>query len=324
MSQVDRSGTGALSGNAVRPGSSSGRAAITAAAGVGVLAGLVGAALAALLNQGKSTVRAIEQGAVDAAVIAGVVLAGEYDHTLASKLPVPRADGIYLPDGSIQPEAADLDGFGLPRPLVLAMLGDSTSVGFGARSADEVPGVRLAKGIAAQLHRRVRLSTHGLNGAGASDLSRQLAEAVPGGPDIVVILVGANDIRDKVPPHRSADHLGEAVAALRSEGIPVVVGTCPDFGVIEPIPQPLRALLHTWSMLLATLQERAVLAAGGRSVPIGRLVSPGFAHHPELFAGDRFHPSGAGYARAVDTLLPVAIEEIRGSAAAAAIDGIVA
>ena len=107
------------------------------------------------------------------------------------------------------------------------------------------------------------------------------------------------------------DQLGAAVVRLRAAGIPVVVGTCPDFGVIEPIPQPLRAVLQTWSRILATLQERAVAAAGGRTVAVGRVVSPYFAHHPELFAGDHFHPSGAGYAKAVAALLPPVLDELR-------------
>ncbi|MET3806673.1 lysophospholipase L1-like esterase [Nakamurella sp. UYEF19] len=293
------------------------RMAVTAAAGFGVVAGMAGAAVAALLNQARATVRVIEQAAIDAAVADGLIPAGQVvARALVAQLPVPRADGVYLPDGSLQAETYAPVGFSGLRPIVLAMLGDSTAVGYGTRDAAETPGVMLAKGLASELARPVRLQTHGLSGCGASDLPRQIAEALPGHPDVVVIVVGANDIRNKVPPKRSADHLGEAVRTLRAESIPVVVGTCPDFGVIEPIPQPLRSVLHTWSMLLATLQERAVLAEGGRSVPVGRLVSPEFANHPELFAGDHFHPSGAGYAKAVAALLPPTLEELRGAVAA--------
>ena len=49
-----------------------------------------------------------------------------------------------------------------------------------------------------------------------------------------------------------------------------------------------------------------MVRAGGVAVPIGRLVSPGFVGHPELFAADLFHPSGAGYALAVSALVPAA------------------
>ena len=75
-------------------------------------------------------------------------------------------------------------------------------------------------------------------------------------------------------------------------------------------------MLGTWSLRLAALQERAVVDAGGSAVALGRLVSPQFAGNPELFASDRFHPSGAGYERAMAVLLPAAIDELDGTAAA--------
>jgi len=195
------------------------------------------------------------------------------------------------------------------------MLGDSTAVGYGTRSPAELPGVLLAKGLAAGLGRPVRLHTYGLSGCGSSDLPRQLAQALPGRPDIVVVLVGANDIRRRVAPRRSAAQLGAAVAALRAQHISVIVGTCPDFGVIEQIPQPLRSVLHSWSKLLAALQARAVLAEGGHAVAIGRLVSPQFVDHPEMFAPDHFHPSAAGYSLAVAELLRPALAALRAIAA---------
>ncbi len=287
-------------------------AVLTAAAGVGVFAGVAGATVAALLNQAKATVRLIEQAAIESAVMDGLIGSDANPRdVVVAELPVPRADGVYLPDGSLQPDECGPDSVATGRPLVLAMLGDSTAVGYGTRTASELPGVLLARGLAAGLHLPVRLSTHGLSGCGAADLPRQLTQALADGPDIVVIVVGANDIRAKVPPRRSAEHLGDAVAALRAQHIPVVVGTCPDFGVIGEIPQPLRSVLHTWSRLLATLQERVVIANGGRAVAIGRLVSPQFVKHPELFARDHFHPSAAGYVLAVAALLPPALEELR-------------
>ena len=101
------------------------------------------------------------------------------------------------------------------------------------------------------------------------------------------------------------------MAALRAQGVPVVVGTCPDLGVIAPIPQPLRRVVGAWSRLLARLQARAVAAAGGVAVPIDRLVSPDFYGRPDLFYADGFHPSGQGYARAVAALLPEVLAALR-------------
>lgn len=190
------------------------------------------------------------------------------------------------------------------------MLGDSTSVGYGTSTADELPGVILARGVARHLDRPVRLMSYGLTGARTSDLASQLEKCLVDAPDVCIILIGANDLRDMVPPWRSAALLGESVAKLTGLGIPVVAGTCPDFGVIIGIPQPLRGLLGTLSTGLATLQHRAVTEAGGATVPLGRLVGPQFAGKPEMFARDHFHPSGAGYGRAMAAMLPVTIAEL--------------
>ncbi|MTD12833.1 SGNH/GDSL hydrolase family protein [Nakamurella sp. YIM 132087] len=297
----------------------------------GAVAGMAGAAFAALVRQGRVATSAIERYALDAAREQGLLPVGDLPPGYApSDLPVPFADGVYLPGAAeplSEPVAAPVPEpvpvADAPDALTFAMLGDSTSVGYGCRTAAELPGVLLARGIADATGRPVRLISHGKVGSGADDLAGQVARTLADGVDVAVIVTGANDIRDKVSPWHSADRLGDAVAALRAEGVPVVAGSCPDFGVIVPIPQPLRSVLHGWSHRLAALQERATVASGGRAVSMSRLVSPHFNGHPEFFSPDRFHPSGTGYAKAVEALLPVVLEALEsdGPVAGGAVDG---
>lgn len=47
-------------------------------------------------------------------------------------------------------------------------------------------------------------------------------------------------------------------------------------------------------------------------VPVGRLIGPAFVGRRELFAGNRFHPSGAGYRMAVDALTPAVTAALAG------------
>ncbi|HWS57138.1 MAG TPA: SGNH/GDSL hydrolase family protein, partial [Actinotalea sp.] len=92
---------------------------------------------------------------------------------------------------------------------------------------------------------------------------------------------------------------------IRALGSEVVVGTCPDLGTIQPIAQPLRALMKHWSRDLAAAQTVAVVEAGGRTVSLADLLGPEFEGSPhEMFSKDRFHPSAAGYARVASALLP--------------------
>lgn len=311
-----------------------GRLGVGTMASLGVLAGL-SSAVVALIGQARSTSRSIEAAAIEAALADGTLVppavpggtAAEQrhaDHLVHVRL--PQGEGLYSPDGElISDAAADATEFLAPiraatkrhAPLSLAMLGDSTSVGYGVSTPAELPGVILATGLARATDRPVRMRSFGLTGARTTDLARQLTECLIDMPDVAVILIGANDLRDMVPPWRSAALLGTAVRALTAHGIPVVVGTCPDFGVIIGIPQPLRGILGTWSTGLAALQDRAVVEAGGATVALGRLVGPQFAGKPEMFARDHFHPSGAGYGRAMASMLPTLIDVLDNPATAA-------
>lgn len=215
----------------------------------------------------------------------------------------PRADGVYLPAGG----PVEKWERGVPFDLHLMIFGDSTATGYGCHVPDEVPGVLIARGVAEQLGKRVRLSTKAIVGATSKGLSGQIDAMFVAGPppDAAVIMVGANDITKPNGLGASARRLGAAVRRLRSAGAVVVVGTCPDFGVITAIPQPLRWYTRNRGLRLARAQAGAVRAAGGVPVPFSDLLAPEFYKAPDLlFSEDMFHPSAAGYALAAKQLLP--------------------
>ncbi|KRE29318.1 GDSL family lipase [Mycobacterium sp. Soil538] len=226
----------------------------------------------------------------------------------------PRADGVYTADGG-PPQRWHR---GVPFDLHLMIFGDSTATGYGCAGADEVPGVLLARGLAEESGKRIRLSTKAIVGATSKGLSGQIDAMFVAGPppDAAVIMIGANDITAPNGIGPSARRLGRAVRRLRGSGAVVVVGTCPDFGVIKAIPQPLRWVTRSRGLRLARVQAAAVRAAGGVPVPFSDLLAPHFQKAPEvLFSSDMFHPSAAGYALAAKQLLP-ALREALGETAA--------
>jgi len=215
----------------------------------------------------------------------------------------PRADGVYAPGGGPVRRWER----GLPFDLHLMVFGDSTATGYGCTEADEVPGVLIARGLAEQSGRLVRLSTKAIVGASSRGLASQVDAMLVAGPppDAAVIMIGANDVTTLNGIGPSARRLGAAVRRLRACGTAVVVGTCPDFGVITAIPQPLRWTARSVGMLLARAQAAEVAAADGVAVPFADLLAPHFLTDPQrLFAEDHFHPSAAGYALAAKQLLP--------------------
>ena len=190
----------------------------------------------------------------------------------------PRADGVYTRGGGpVERWLRDT-----PVDVHLMVFGDSTATGYGCRDAEEVPGVLLARGLAEQSGKRIRLSTKAIVGATSKGLSGQVDAMFVAGPppDAAVIMIGANDITALNGISQSARRLGEAVKRLRASGAVVVVGTCPDFGVITAIPQPLRTVSRYLGLRLARAQAGAVRAAGGVPVPFADLMAPEFTAGP--------------------------------------------
>ncbi|WP_068403148.1 SGNH/GDSL hydrolase family protein [Kribbia dieselivorans] len=206
--------------------------------------------------------------------------------------------------------APDDDGVygAAPGPAIqLLVLGDSSAAGMGADTRYETIGAILSTGLAAIAGRPVELINEAKIGAESSDLDRQLAVALSRAdrPDAAVILIGSNDVTHRIDRVESVRSLARTVRSLRSLGIEVVVGTCPDLGTIKPILFPLNALLRRWSRDLAAAQTVAVVEAGGRTVSVGDLLGAEFAATPAvMFSKDQFHPSAAGYARVASALLP--------------------
>ena len=90
----------------------------------------------------------------------------------------PRADGVYTRGGG----PVQRWQRGVPVDLHLMMFGDSTATGYGCTSADEVPGVQIARGLAERTGKRVRLSTKAIVGATSKGVCGQVDAMFVAGP----------------------------------------------------------------------------------------------------------------------------------------------
>lgn len=214
-----------------------------------------------------------------------------------------EGDGLYRPGA----ESAEPWRPGMTCDVHMMVFGDSLAAGLGADTAAELPGVLLARGLAEESGWDVRLSIKAIVGATSKGLPGQVEamQIAQGKPDISVILIGGNDITARNAIGPSARRVGDAVAALREGDSHVVVGTCPDLGIIKPVPQPLRSVLATLSRRLGSAQGVQVRKAGGVAVSLAETLAPEFHRRGEsLFSPDRFHPNSAGYELAAGLLLP--------------------
>ena len=255
--------------------------------------------------------RPLPKTAVSAAVGAGAAIGGYYGVLFGESLLARRAIGMT----EDRPPSADgVYGDDLPgRPIRCIMLGDSALVGYGMDRADATPPALIGMGLAHVLDTPVDVHSMAVVGAKTADLREQVNRGLTYKPDVAVIVIGTNDVTHRLlasPP--SARLLGATVTRLVAADCEVVVGTCPDLGTIQPIPQPLRWVARQRSRALARDQMLAVVAAGGRAVSLGDLLGPVFAEKYDLmFGADRFHPSATGYANMASVLVPSIAAAIR-------------
>jgi lysophospholipase L1-like esterase len=182
--------------------------------------------------------------------------------------------------------------------LRLALLGDSIAFGQGASRIEDRPAARLARALAAQ-GIAVTSSVFAVPGARTAGLRVQVDRAVAWHPDLAVVVIGANDLTNRVPAHRAARDLGEAVRLLRRAGAEVVVAPAPDLSIVPHVPPAARALVRAGSHRLRAAQVEAVLGAGGRVADRDGRTATAFADD----SGDGFHPSAAGYEVIASALL---------------------
>lgn len=203
-------------------------------------------------------------------------------------------------------------GAGPGEPLQMVVIGDSSARGLGVDAPHETVGAIVATAVAAFAGRPVQLRNFSVVGAISADLAAQMTLVREGpAPQLAVIMVGANDITKRTPRAVAVRSLIEVVDELREIGAEVVVGTCPDLGVVRPVAQPLRLLAQHLSRDLAAAQTVAVVEHGGRTVSLGDLLGPEFKATPKvMFSSDQFHPSAAGYARVAAALLPSVLDAL--------------
>lgn len=171
----------------------------------------------------------------------------------------------------------------------LAVLGESTVAGVGARTHSEGLTGQLAQLLArAGL---VRWQAVGRTGATAAiarrDLVPQLRPA-----DLVVIALGVNDtltLRSAARFRR--DLLGVIVDVRHRLGpVPVVLAGVPPMGRFPALPRPLKDVLSARSAILDRAAIQLAVLPDVAHVPL-----PPELLHATTFAPDRFHPSPAGY-----------------------------
>lgn len=187
----------------------------------------------------------------------------------------------------------------------IVMMGDSIGAGCGTENQENSISCVIAREIATSLYTDVVLKNVSVIGAQSRDLLDQVDRIKDDLPDIVIISIGANDILWTTSLHQSIMTLSRVVKYLSGRGVEVFVIPCPNLGVLNLVPQPLRYLLGVLSTKYELAQSHVVKSGGGHTLSVNAILSPMFVSEPEaMFGPDRFHPSEKGYIMAAKAMLP--------------------
>jgi lysophospholipase L1-like esterase len=195
-------------------------------------------------------------------------------------------------------------------PLTLAVLGDSIAYGTGARSSADALGPRLSSALTADGF-EVSLHVLAVPGAVSRDLAPQVERARRLGPDVAVVVIGANDLVRFMPADLAVASLASALRDLRALGTDVVLVPAPDMSAVPFVPHAFRAAVQAACRTLQREQTAAAEAAGCTVASVASEVAGAFGSDPALFSHDRFHPSSAGYARIAAALAPYVLDAAR-------------
>ena len=192
------------------------------------------------------------------------------------------------------------------RPLELLAVGDSGMAGVGVgREPDTLP-VQIAARVAARTGRPVHVVSRARSGARTRDVLQDQVAVDRSRPDVVVLMVGTNDVTHPTTTWFLADETGALLSRLQDLGAPVVMSSLPEFRAMRAVPLIPRTLLRARAAMVRRLHRRATGdRVGVVLVDVLGLVGEEFVHDTTKMSADHFHPSAAGYARIADVLAPV-------------------
>jgi acyl-CoA thioesterase-1 len=170
-------------------------------------------------------------------------------------------------------------------------LGDSLTAGYGLAESESYPAQLQAK-LETAGYANYRVINAGVSGATTADLASSFAWSLQNKPEIVIVVIGANDMLRGVSFTETEKNLRTNLAGLQSAGIKkIVLG-----GMLAS-----RGLGESYVQDFDSLYPRLAKELGVTLMPF---FLADVALDPALNQADGIHPTSEGYAIIVDNLRP--------------------
>lgn len=213
-----------------------------------------------------------------------------------------RYNGDSVPAPKVERNTTSI---GNGKQVKYLVMGDSTAVGQGGEV--QTLATQTAEFIAQD--QQVLLMNTAVSGARAVDiLNDQLKDGIKQNPDIVLIIVGSNDVTHATSLGSIKSSIQQSVDALITQNcnVKIVLTGSAAMGTVPRIPQPLRFLAGQRTNRVNSVFTDIVKTNNLTFAPIAERTGPIFSKDKSLFAADNFHPNQKGY----DVWVPVLNEAL--------------
>lgn len=196
---------------------------------------------------------------------------------------------VAVPEIPRQPQT-----YGSGPKLNYVVLGDSTAVSQGSNYEQGV-AVRTAQHLSTDY--TVEMTNYGVSGARAADVAEKQVQQITTKPDLVLIMVGSNDVThltSMASVRASLDESVKTILKLNCDAKIVLTGAA-QMGSVVRFPQPVRWLAGVRSNQLNSMFRQFSEDQNLTFAEIALKTGDIFKGNPTMFAQDKFHPSAKGY-----------------------------
>lgn len=177
--------------------------------------------------------------------------------------------------------------------IKVAALGDSLVSGAGVASLEETfPYIYMQK-IATE---GGQLFNFAVPGAKTKDvLESQIPRLTGLDPDVIILLIGINDMHDYVDPKVFKQRYGEILDYLKSSKSKLIVLNIPLLGSSKLYLPPYNFMFDFLTSYYNKLIQSEAHKRGIKVFDLNKLSRREFRKDNSLYSRDQFHPSGKGY-----------------------------
>jgi len=197
-----------------------------------------------------------------------------------------------------------------PAPLRMSVLGDSLALGTGASDPTNAVAFRIYRALLAE-RPGSEVTNEAIGGSRVADVTRLQVPALDPRADLVLVIVGGNDVVRRTSAKQFANDYARLLDAVRRRAPHAAIVAC---GVPDVARSPLFADSYRKTEALARADDSAVrVAARANGAAFADLFSLTRARgtNADFFSADDFHPSDTGYAQLESATLPAVRRALR-------------